>query len=120
MIALITIPVAGSFAQTPKKKVIPVKKPATQAATAADIKEGEALMMKSDCFACHKVDVKLVGPAYKDVAKKYPATAANYTILAKKILAGGSGVWGQIPMAAHPQITQADATKMVKYILSLK
>lgn len=83
-----------------------------------DIDAGKALIAKSDCFACHKPDGKLVGPSYIDVAKKYPATEANITLLAGKIIKGGSGNWGQIPMAAHPKVTQVDAKKMVKFILS--
>lgn len=101
------------------------KKPAAKAATggkasAADIATGKDLVSKSDCLACHKVDTKLVGPAYLDVAKKYPATPANYTKLAKKVIDGGAGVWGQIPMSPHAALSMADAKKMVTYILSLK
>jgi cytochrome c len=81
---------------------------------------GKELIVKSDCLGCHKEQAKLVGPAYVEVAKKYPATAANVTLLAGKIIAGGVGVWGQIPMTPHPQITQADAETMVEYILSIK
>lgn len=84
-----------------------------------DIEAGKLLISKSDCFACHKPDGKLVGPSYADVAKKYTATDANITLLSGKIIKGGSGTWGQIPMAAHPKVTQVDAKKMVKYILSL-
>ncbi len=84
-----------------------------------DIEAGKLLISKSDCFACHKPEGKLVGPAYADIAKKYAATDANITLLSGKVIKGGSGVWGQIPMAAHPKITQVDAKKMVKYILSL-
>jgi len=84
-----------------------------------DIEAGKLLVSKSDCFACHKTDGKLVGPSYADVAKKYPATDANIAMLSGKIIKGGSGTWGQIPMAAHPKVTQVDAKKMVKYILSL-
>jgi cytochrome c len=86
----------------------------------ADIEKGKALISKSDCLACHKVDAKLVGPAYKDVAKKYKATPENMNKLADKIIKGGAGVWGQIPMSPHPTITEADAKKMVAYILSVK
>jgi cytochrome c len=81
---------------------------------------GKELIAKSDCLGCHKEQEKLVGPAYVDVAKKYAATADNVTLLAGKVIAGGSGVWGQIPMTPHPQIAEADAETMVKYILSLK
>jgi len=77
------------------------------------------LLTKSDCLACHKVDTKVVGPAYADVAKKYPYSAANVDLLSSKIINGGSGTWGAVPMAAHPALTAADAKKMVTYILSL-
>ena len=82
--------------------------------------KGEQLISSSDCLTCHKVDAKIVGPAYIDVAKKYPATDENIEMLASKIIAGGSGTWGEIPMAPHPAITKDDAKEMVKYILALK
>jgi cytochrome c len=81
---------------------------------------GEALVKKSDCLACHNVKVKIIGPAYADVAAKYPATAANIDKLADKIIAGGAGVWGDVPMSPHPAVSKGDAKEMVKYILSLK
>ena len=74
----------------------------------------------SDCTGCHQVDRKLIGPAYADVAAKYENTEANVTMLAQKVIAGGVGVWGEIPMAAHPNLTEEDATDMVRYILLLK
>ena len=74
----------------------------------------------SDCTGCHQVDRKLIGPAYADVAAKYENTEANVTMLAQKVIAGGVGVWGEIPMAAHPNLTEEDATDMVHYILLLK
>lgn len=85
----------------------------------ADIEKGKALIGKSDCLACHKIEEKLVGPAYKEVAKKYKPTKANIDLLAGKIVKGGTGVWGQIPMSPHPTVPVADAKKMVVYILSL-
>lgn len=83
-----------------------------------DIEAGKALISKSDCFACHKPDGKLVGPSYTEIAKKYSPTDANVSLLSGKVIKGGSGVWGQIPMAAHPKVTQPEAKKMVRYILS--
>jgi len=74
----------------------------------------------SDCTGCHQVERKLIGPAYADVAAKYENTEANVAMLAKKVIAGGVGVWGEIPMAAHPNLTEEDATDMVRYILLLK
>ncbi|SDD90521.1 cytochrome c [Mucilaginibacter pineti] len=81
---------------------------------------GEKLIGNYDCNTCHKVDVKIVGPAFQDVAKKYPATQANIDTLANKIINGGKGNWGDIPMAPHPTLAVADAKEIVKYILSLK
>ena len=88
--------------------------------TASSVGTGEELIKKSDCLTCHKVDVKLLGPAYQEVAAKYPATEENITLLAGKIIKGGAGNWGDIPMAPHPSINENDAKEMVKYILSLK
>jgi len=85
-----------------------------------DYKKGLALIGKSDCLTCHKVSEKLIGPAYKDVANKYAGSDTAVTYLAGKIIKGGSGVWGTVPMTPHPQISEADAEQMVKYILLLK
>src|SRR5258705_4890574 len=82
-----------------------------------DYKAGFALISKSDCLTCHKVDEKLTGPSYRDVANKYaglPDTIVTH--LAGKVISGGSGVWGEIIMLPHPAISQADAEAMVKYI----
>ena len=81
---------------------------------------GAKLVAGSTCLSCHKVNEKLVGPAYVDVAKRYPATEANIAMLATKIIQGGKGHWGEIPMSPHPGLAEADAREMVKYILSLK
>jgi cytochrome c len=78
------------------------------------------LIANYDCNTCHKVDVKIVGPAFQDVAKKYEPTQANIDTLANKIINGGKGNWGDIPMAPHPTLAVADAKEIVKYILSLK
>lgn len=80
--------------------------------------EGKDLIAASDCLTCHKEDAKLIGPAYQDVAAKY--TEADIDKLADKIVNGGSGVWGNVPMAAHAGMDKENAKKMVKYILSLK
>lgn len=93
---------------------------APEAADHSDLKNGEALITKSDCFACHKINEKLLGPSYKDVANKYGNTKANVDLLVNKIKTGGSGVWGAIPMSPHPALSDDDAKAMVHYILSLK
>ncbi len=85
-----------------------------------DYDKGLNLIAKSDCLTCHKLRDVSIGPAYGAVAAKYENTENNISMLADKIIAGGQGVWGQIPMAAHPQISKADAIAMVKYILLLK
>jgi cytochrome c len=85
-----------------------------------DYKAGLALIAKSDCLTCHKVTEKLTGPAYVDVAKKYAGSDTAIAYLSHKIITGGSGVWGTVPMIPHPQLSQADAEQMVKYILLLK
>lgn len=82
--------------------------------------EGEKLIAKSDCIGCHKLDKKLIGPSYLDIAKKYPSNDKNVAYLSGKIIKGGSGVWGTIPMSAHSSLKKNDATSMAKYILSLK
>lgn len=81
---------------------------------------GAKLMAASDCNTCHKADIKVIGPALKDIAAKYPATRSNIDTLANKVIKGGKGHWGEIPMAAHPTLAVNDAKEMVKYILALK
>ncbi|MCJ0741168.1 c-type cytochrome [Pedobacter montanisoli] len=81
---------------------------------------GELLIAKADCIGCHHKTNKLIGPSYTDVAKKYANNEKNISYLADKIIKGGSGVWGKIPMTPHAKITNADAKLMAKYILSLK
>ncbi|MFA6946106.1 MAG: c-type cytochrome [Pedobacter sp.] len=93
---------------------------APELADNSDVKKGEELISKSDCFACHKINEKLLGPSYKDVANKYSNTKANVDLLVNKIKTGGSGVWGAIPMSPHPALSDDDAKAMVHYVLSLK
>jgi cytochrome c len=79
---------------------------------------GKQLIAKSDCLGCHNETQKVVGPAYVDVAAKYTESDLDY--LSGKIINGGSGVWGEVPMTAHPSLSKDDATQMARYILSLK
>jgi len=83
------------------------------------VAQGNVLINGSDCRTCHNEGVKTVGPAYLDVAKKYEFTKANIQILADKVVKGGMGVWGTVPMTAHPDLAQEDAEKMIHYVLSL-
>lgn len=80
----------------------------------------EALAKAKNCLACHAVATKLVGPAYKDVAKKYAGHADAAAKLEEKVIKGGSGVWGAVPMPANPQVNAAEAKKLVAWILSQK
>ena len=78
------------------------------------------LAQKKNCMACHAVDKKVLGPAYKDVAAKDAGQKDAVDKLAAKVMKGGSGVWGNIPMPANPQVTDAEAKQLVQWILSLK
>ncbi len=78
------------------------------------------LAKSKNCMACHSVDNKVVGPAYKDVAKKYAGQKDAENKLVQKVLKGGSGVWGAVPMPANTQVTEAEAHTLVKWVLSLK
>ncbi|SDK22954.1 cytochrome c [Catalinimonas alkaloidigena] len=80
---------------------------------------GKRLLEGSDCRACHSNDQKSVGPAYLEVAKKYDDSEQAITLLANKIIKGGSGVWGEQAMPAHPQLSVSDASQIVRYIFSL-
>lgn len=91
---------------------------ATAEAGAAGSDDGLAMIEASDCLACHKVDTKVIGPSYQEVAEKY--SEADIDMLAQKIIDGGSGNWGQVPMTPHPDVNMDKARTMVKYILSLK
>lgn len=79
-----------------------------------------ALATSKNCMACHAVDKKLVGPAYKDVAAKYKGDKTAADKLAAKVIKGGTGAWGAIPMPANPQVSEAEAKKLVAWVLSQK
>jgi cytochrome c len=82
--------------------------------------KGAQLVAASDCGSCHRENEKLLGPAYHDVALKYPNTDANVTKLAKKVISGGKGNWGDIAMTPHPGLSESDAKEMIRYVLSLR
>jgi len=89
-----------------------------QAANATD--SAEALAQKSGCLNCHSVQAAILGPAYKDVAKKYKGDNGAEARLVAKVKAGGSGVWGKMPMPANsPQVKDDDIKTVVKWVLSL-
>jgi len=78
------------------------------------------LAKAKNCMACHAVANKLVGPAYKDVAAKYAGQKDAENKLVAKVMKGGSGVWGAIPMPANPQVSEAEARTLVKWVLAQK
>jgi len=80
---------------------------------------GKLLIAESDCKSCHLTDQKSAGPSYRDIAKRYAKDVKATDVLSNKIMNGGSGVWGEVAMAAHPQLSKAQTTRMVEYILSL-
>lgn len=87
---------------------------------AAKTSGGEVKARASDCFSCHLVDHKLVGPAYQEITRRYAGKGdAVVQTLVQKIKKGGAGNWGDVPMTAHPQLSDADLTLMVKWIMSL-
>jgi cytochrome c len=78
------------------------------------------LAQKKNCMACHAVDKKLIGPGYKEVAAKYAGQKDAADKLAQKIVKGGSGAWGQVPMPANPQVSEAEAKQLAAWVLSVK
>ena len=81
---------------------------------------GEDLIKKSGCSACHANDKKIVGPAYNDVSAKYKGDKAAPAKLLEKVMKGGSGVWGPVPMPPNPNVSDADLKTIITYILALK
>ena len=80
----------------------------------------QALAQKNACLACHGVDKKIVGPAFKEIAKKYAGDKGAHDKLAAKVKAGGKGVWGEIPMPPNPAVKAEEVSKIVDWVLSLK
>jgi cytochrome c len=117
----LSILACNSKKETPTQEVVAPTTSEESATNGPEIQgpfqKGADLIAASDCLSCHKVDEKVVGPSYKDVAAKY--TEKDAAMLAEKIIKGGQGNWGEIPMTPHPTVSVADATEMVNYILSL-
>jgi cytochrome c len=100
--------------------LIPALATALVALTSAPAFAQADFAQKKNCMACHAVDKKVLGPAYKDVAAKYAGQKDAVDKLSAKVVKGGSGVWGNIPMPANPQVTDAEAKQLVQWILTLK
>jgi len=101
------------------KRVLLTLAAVAAATVAAPALANEAMAKAKGCLACHTVDKKLVGPAYKEISKKYAGDAKANDTLVHKVLKGGSGVWGPVPMTPN-KITEAEAKQLVTWILSLK
>lgn len=82
--------------------------------------DGLTLILKNDCFTCHKKNERMVGPSFLQIAERYDSSASNISTLSKKVLHGGAGVWGKVIMTPHPNLTYENATAIIKYILSIK
>ena len=91
---------------------------ATGVTGVVNAQDAAKLAAEKACMACHAIDKKLVGPGYKDVAAKYKDNAKAEAILVKKVLKGGVGVWGQIPMPANASLKEDEAKLLVKWVLS--
>jgi len=83
------------------------------------VSKGEVLIAYSGCADCHRIDTKAKGPAFKDIAQRYPVQPAYVDMLARKVISGGFGSWGNPVMSPHPHLKMEDAQTMVYYILSL-
>ncbi|MEI9910193.1 MAG: c-type cytochrome [Bacteroidota bacterium] len=86
----------------------------------SDSLAGLDIVKRSDCVTCHKVEEKLIGPSFTDIAKKYALNDTNMDKLSSKIINGGNGSWGRIPMTPHPSISVEIVKSILKYIFSLK
>ena len=100
-------------------KIVIIAAAAAAVVLAAPARADEALAKKYNCLACHQVDKKVVGPAYKDIAKKYKGQSGAAALLAEKVKKGGSGAWGPIPMPPNPTVSDADVKKLVDWILKM-
>ncbi|WP_187263906.1 c-type cytochrome [Pontibacter beigongshangensis] len=112
--------VAAARAANPDAGTPAAKAPAEPAIPENPYDKGAKLIAKSDCLACHQEQKKVLGPSYVDVANKYEFNDENVEYLADKIIAGGAGVWGEIPMSPHQNLSKEDAAEMAKYVLSLR
>lgn len=101
------------------KKITQINGPVI-ATTAIDSTIVLEMIGSLDCIVCHRMEEKLLGPAFRDVSLRYEATEVNIQKLVNKIKTGGSGTWGSVPMTPHPNLGPDSLRVIVKYILSLK
>ncbi|MFN4365475.1 c-type cytochrome [Chryseobacterium hispalense] len=104
-----------------QKENVPVDTISSEKTEVTDVSSsltGDQIIESLDCSGCHAVNEKMIGPSYQEIADKY--SEKDIELLASKIIEGGSGVWGGVPMSPHPQVSKEEAKKMVEYILTLK
>lgn len=116
-------PVAAQASSVPVINIMPAAagtRPETESEPAASEADAMQLAKKSNCFACHAIDRKVVGPSFKDVSDRYRGDAEAKARLMNKIARGGSGVWGVMVMPPSPQLGEADRKTLAGFVLSLK
>lgn len=120
-LAMVCLLAACGGGSDKKEKDAPAT-PANSLSSNPDYQKGLQLISESRtlCLTCHKIDENSTGPAYRNVANKYENTEANVKMLAEKVKKGGSGVWGTAVMPPNANVTEEEATALVKYILLLK
>ena len=111
---------SGTSSDNSKKDTTAANTTSSSPSADPKVKQGLTLVAKSNCFTCHHVTDKTTGPSYTAVAERYPKNQEVIDSLAKKILNGGSGNWGTIPMTANVHVTEEEAKIMLEYIFSLK
>ena len=123
MIAAMGLFAACGGGEKEKKELTPEQKTEKTRSELSDnpiYQKALTIIENSDCRTCHLIEEKNIGPAWRDVANKYADSANAIEYLSHKIINGGSGVWGQVPMAAHPTMSQEDAETLAKFVLLLK
>ena len=121
MIAMLAVLAACGGGGEKKEETKKEDKPAVaDITTNPDYQKGIEIVAGSDCKTCHMIEEKNIGPAWRDVANKYADSANAVEYLSHKIRNGGSGAWGQTPMAPHPTMSQEDAETLAKFVLLLK
>jgi len=123
MIAMFAVLTSCGGGEKENKELTPEQKTEKTRSEISDnpiYEKGLTIIGNSDCKTCHLIEEKNIGPAWRDVANKYADSANAVEYLSHKIITGGSGVWGQVPMAPHPTMSQEDAETLAKFVLLLK